>query len=845
MGSVYAGGYLVGGSTVNRYPIRLRANGSGTATLNKYGGGWSQTYSFTNALSSTDWQEISAFIDVPVGQTWTIKIQYGGTQTLSTNMPGRLTINDLILTEGPSYAPVGQSVTNMTWFALTNDVVGLSVLPGPYWVTNSPTATADLFDWVMNGEQIATPTDLTHRFSPTLGTNTVEVSCHTPNYIPIHQGTEVEGCVLNVAVDANRDNYIQFDGSDTTTTERPYRFWVNDGRDGLYNETDWNGYATNSFTIPVQDALDPSTVVPNHTDVIINGTRDLENFARVSIHLEGASLIEAVASNAVTIGMAWRPLFSDDDQAGWDPTGSDGNPKINLFALAPIHNDPFPTGGRQYLDDVETGIDQAKVLQLGTVQFGYGYSKGSVAKGEPLAFSPVFYFENFQDMGTFPIPSVEHPNLYMLFEGASRGRGRLGVILGSSEIDPGATNLYSFVHIDLRNVKELYERWTVGDGPSSVIGNSGGGNPAGEATISTARLPAGVVGLAYQDDYGVHDGLNDPDSPDDGKYILYVHGYNMKPWEKDAFAEAMLKRLYWSGYKGRFGAFQWPCTYGTIGKLMYDDSEFTAWKTAIPLQAKLQQLRAIWGPTYVMAHSQGNVALGEALRINAQGQQPIVGDPIPPVELIRCYVASQAAIPVHCYDPSKQQPDNYFNTVRTVAAGWYGDINLTPAGPETPNIYPDWMRIQAAGRRVNFYNQNDWALSRWVWETDQALKPNSFVGGSFCFEGNINTTPPEDGFWKGSPDWPISLSLGSASEVADRYEIMSFAAEPRCRALGTTAGIADFQSHLNLQTAWGGVDFNGRDFSDHCWHSAQFRFSYAEQKAYWDQLLGDAGFGLK
>jgi hypothetical protein len=69
MGSVYAGEYLVGGSTVNRYPIRLVANGCGTVTLTRYGGGWTNTYAFAGPLSANGKQEISAFIDVPAGQT--------------------------------------------------------------------------------------------------------------------------------------------------------------------------------------------------------------------------------------------------------------------------------------------------------------------------------------------------------------------------------------------------------------------------------------------------------------------------------------------------------------------------------------------------------------------------------------------------------------------------------------------------------------------------------------------------------------------------------------------------------------------------------------------------------
>ena len=79
----------------------------------------------------------------------------------------------------------------------------------------------------------------------------------------------------------------------------------------------------------------------------------------------------------------------------------------------------------------------------------------------------------------------------------------------------------------------MYERWTV----------DSGGTPATTATLVTTP---------YQYDSSI---------TAENNYILFVHGWNLAPWERDAFAETAFKRLYWQGYKGHFGAFQWPTDY--------------------------------------------------------------------------------------------------------------------------------------------------------------------------------------------------------------------------------------------------------------------------------------------
>jgi|SRR5208283_805378 len=71
----------------------------------------------------------------------------------------------------------------------------------------------------------------------------------------------------------------------------------------------------------------------------------------------------------------------------------------------------------------------------------------------------------------------------------------------------------------------MYESWTVGEG--------NGGTPA---TSATPYSPFQYTSA----------------SPEANQYILFVHGWNLQPYEKDAFASTAYKRLYWQGYKGRF-----------------------------------------------------------------------------------------------------------------------------------------------------------------------------------------------------------------------------------------------------------------------------------------------------
>jgi hypothetical protein len=544
-------------------------------------------------------------------------------------------------------------------------------------------------------------------------------------------------------------------------------------------------------------------------------------------------LSQAISFGLITVGLEWRSNTGDAEN-GWEP--NDGAPAINIYTAVAKHGEPVSDGGSDYLTDPETASDQT--------DSPFGIALGTVAKGQPLYVSSAF----FSDL------SSSHPRNYFLFEGVGRGKGRLVLTLNAET----PANHVKFgeggaIYMDLRNIKELYERWTVGDGPSlSSISVGGGGSPTTGAFISDSRLPAGVHGLVYGSG---GPGLSVPDDPNGSKYILFVHGWNLPPWEKDAFAETALKRLYWQGYKGKFGTFQWPTTYTNSGSESfdnavqipaYDDGEFSAWQSAVPLAQLLRALHGGYGNNvYLFAHSMGNVVAGEALRIAGQANAG---------QLINTYVATQAAIPAHCYDPTLAGEDLLdFSSINL------GEVTISGSyGPDTPDIHSNWLANSGAAiqARANFYNVNDFALRHW--RADQTLKPD--LRDKVYYYASFDLTTAQNLFKKSTYPDPLSaeliitnhtgiiptqLNLGSASNVQDRYEIMAYDAEPRSKALGAVADVSPsaFGPSQNLQGPtglWPADPFqtdSAKLYSDHPWHSAQFRFTNADQEYYWQQIM--------
>jgi len=605
---------------------------------------------------------------------------------------------------------------------------------------------------------------------------------------------------VEIATDVNRDpsHEIKFtsqDSSDQTSPDHPMVWWVNDDHD-LGHVVDGNDWE--------EDDLEDGD--PDYQDGLILSRRDLEDFQRLWIKVD-----QDLQPNDQVV-LKWENI-------------TEGSPAIKIYPAAETD------GGNRYLTD-------ESVKQ---VYFGPHNINTSAYFGKSIAT-----VSGTQEV-VIPLPngSIWKKNItrYYLFEGAGKGKGTLRVSIkrGNQTIPQSLASSGYKIFMELKDIKEMYERWTVGDG--------NGDAPAQQAAPSIDRLPTGVEVFSYN-----------ANSPETNDYILFVHGWNMEPWEKDRYAETAYKRLYWQGYKGRFGAFQWPCTYGFEGTAMdayldpfhFDRSEWRGWQSATALKQFLVSLngfldRAYQGRVYVMAHSQGNIVVGEALRSAAQQGLGL---------LVNTYAASQAAVPVHLYDGTLNEPLQWLynnplvpDSVEEALAQSNPGGGLFNFGPGTANIYGDWWSANSAavGQKVSFYNVNDYALVEPRYEFDQIKKPNKRIFTPFSSEwysygGSPGDNPARDLFEFSyyATDGTVinrSLKLGDAADVKDRYEIIAFAAEPRSKALGrVTSKPSGFNDPVNLQSIWP-PDPSIIPYSAHKWHSAEFRSTIMRQKGYWETLL--------
>jgi hypothetical protein len=312
----------------------------------------------------------------------------------------------------------------------------------------------------------------------------------------------------------------------------------------------------------------------------------------------------------------------------------------------------------------------------------------------------------------------------------------------------------------------------------------------------------------------------------------------MESWDKDRFAETAYKRLYWQGYQGRFGEFRWPTDFGFTGpsqiiatnideKDNFDNSEYQAWQSGQGLLNKLNDLNTQYlGKVYLLAHSMGNIVAGEALRLSGATQ------------VVNTYVASQAAISAHTYDTNTPNYSFYYPP--------------SSYNADTPNIYGNWFAGNnggGAGQVVSYYNVNDFALQRSVWQRDELLKPDQDVleGTTtwyYGYSGSISDPPPWNNFFKQTLSGSTLFDFNIVTSLNNRYEVMAYAAQSYTTALGATVDVHHLADAIDLTGIWP-PDPTGNDYTEHFYHSAEFRGDNPQQQNYWVELLGSDAFNLK
>jgi uncharacterized membrane protein len=568
-------------------------------------------------------------------------------------------------------------------------------------------------------------------------------------------------------VDANNDGKMSFTNAavhnkDKTKKHTPYQFWVNDDRD------------EGSDDVAPEGLLD-------WTRNVITQERDLEDFSRLWISFKG--LTDLVKSAGVQLQLEWQP---NDGTLPWRP--AEGNPAIKLFPAAE------PDGGRKYLDK-----QNGATLQTSSP---YNATYGLVRRDFPLVLP----------LGPNVLGSLteEQPNLYFLFEGVNRGKGRLVLKLLKNG-QPLAE--YPPLYMEIKDVKDMYEQWTVGDvtEPNTLI-------------VSSLDYQVWPTDTSVQKFGTSGNPMPAPTRDEEKDYILLVHGWNASPFSKDSVGNTAFKRLFWQGFNGRFGLFRWPTFHYVVAPPIhhFDASEHRAWASSLGLLSLINRLNAgpFDGRVRIIAHSMGNVVVSEALRRSQSGQ------------IVHTYVASQAAISAHCYDattpPMRYRRGNGPTTPDVYAYYWQDGATSQPHQWQSEGrpsyMHSDYMRGKA-GHYFNYYNDRDAALDWPFWQLDQQIKPDLDYG--YMLSGLFNA-----GFFRDPGFGNIWLTF-----PADRYELFAWAVESGSYALG-----AQYVNGVVLASDGVNVDLKGPPFhygDDPKFHSGQFRDSNAQRGQYWKQILRD------
>ena len=576
--------------------------------------------------------------------------------------------------------------------------------------------------------------------------------------------------VISLALNKSGDGKmnLSFNGPDATSASSPYLMWANQNFDRwATNKSPLAGYLyTDIEQDDQQIAFSPATpIIPtpdcNYSNVLANGyayraipcTRDLEDFARLWVCGITTNLLAALPPGS-TITLSWANNWNL-----WPADPQSANPTIDLFTAADAD------GGIGYLTNETVATIQTNIFQCPYI--------GRLGPGQSIQLNTIQFANNWAGN-------------HFIWCGVSNGTGGLNLTIADGN---GNVLAQTTAYIQIVDIKQMYERWTVGDIPTNA--------PVAVPYLVSDNSPAGMLTFQYTRP-------TDTNTP----YILHVHGFNMETWVKDRFAETEFKRFYWQGYQGRFGSFRWPTTSTPpFYTKFFDDSESNAWASAKGLLNLLTNLNAEYpGHVYMTAHSHGTVVAGEALR---QATQQGLG------QIVNTYVAMQGAIAAHAYDPT--------TPVRS--------LGIFDSG--TPNRYahyytdgsPCYFNGSAgAGTYVNFFNTNDWALTV-TWQADQNTKPDSGYGYN----------PVPGFFYRGDETTVLTFPTNT-------YELFSYCDEARCYALGAQANVGGaFLTGTNynqvpLPDVWP-PDLLNNAYGDHIWHSAEFRSDNPQRWQSWNAVL--------
>ncbi|MEM1059358.1 MAG: LamG domain-containing protein [Verrucomicrobiota bacterium] len=568
---------------------------------------------------------------------------------------------------------------------------------------------------------------------------------------------------MDLAVDADRDGEIRYAGNvtdsdvdeskpDTTSKDESFVFWVNDDKD----TKTWADESDGRGAEDIQGVLD-NTDWDGQRNNFIDSKRDLEDFTRLWFF--AGSQADSINKGKIKLGLKWK--------------SQTGTPKVKIYLSADS------AGTLSYLSDHE-----AAELQSGD-QF-----KNAIAVVQ--GSEPVILEKEVTDL-----ISTDQPELYFLFEGFGVGKGHLIFTLHAedgTQIGEGPG-----VWLDLRRVTDMYQvatatPWDIPD-PEGFVPEQ----PPEVSTSSGPLLPATF----------------EPPHDEVKKAVVWVHGWNVPDRRFLQQTEALCKRMWWQGFKGRLIAFRWHSfknnaddwawmenqVYNAIkffietapNGMSYNQIEYRGFKYGKGLKDLIQSKVPQGYSVHLVAHSMGAITSSSGIEQGAA---------------VNKYVIMNSAVGSQMYNPNLSD-DPSFPSARPydVADKGYRGFFATISPPA-----------------VSFRNGDDGAV-KYAWAiNNNTQKPWAGVEQKYYWDSSVNATkfqkrPPQ----QTNPD---------RRTVHDIHESMAMASQSRTPAVGVYSGVGGaVDSDVNMAHS----DFFGANNQ----HSPQFDFNIQENVMnFYRQLAG-------
>jgi len=627
--------------------------------------------------------------------------------------------------------------------------------------------------------------------STTLGGNTIkaEILPKTGTQTPLASDESRYSVVeLTAAVDGDRDGKIQLTDKD----DRSLLFWYNDDHEGVDDD----------YSDVQVDRVDRyGTNAPaDSEDDQIKSTRDLEDFAEMSL------FYDPLLKSTSLVVKTYAALQNN-------PQGYQEGMGVNLFR-AFLGNQ---INSRQHIQSAAQASDYVNESSFSHAVVETGGPNKTVKNtfAVPFLDGENAFLVEFQPPGfDWADPPTKHARREIAFE----------VVSTVTYPDGRTKTLKTSLDFDARDLKEFYDVYTV---PTDVNGTDVLYNP------DVTALPNALLTNEATTYAEGHPGFSE------SEYLLQVHGWNMDPKWKDAFAETAYKRLYWQGYAGRFGVFNWPTLWDNqaanplffiddnAANITYNASEFIAFRSASALLNTLTEIRPQYENLAVIAHSMGNIVVGEALKLWDSAHEGQA--------LVNTYVAMQAA----------------------VSAGAYGyDVNYRNSSTDlykhfpAYNIYDDdglFQRNESAAQKwVNVYNPDDYALKWWVTNNNsRALKVQSPLWANdysykYAFGSSSITSWQRFGRGIGGQGVNLQLAIGGGTPGghlgANAYEIIAFMARSRTLPLGRVdMGTSSRFENVALADLGYSLTMPGGEKGPN--HSFQYNYDVLTTGPFWSEIL--------